>query len=156
MPALFPCLSDHWLGPWNRRPRNTVVVSWWTIPVARLASRLVYKQNSRFRQKYWFQGCKNGKVKSKACYTVSLSPTFQKTKRLDFKTRFRPKPRGSLLFFLRRFLWFPHRLSVKWVRMTSSRGRINTWPLCLQYRRGKSDEISVRRRVCLHRGECLP
>ena len=154
-PALFPSLLDHWLDPWNRRLHNTAVAFWWTIPVARLAMRLVCKQNSRFREKYWFKRWKNCQVESWAWCTVSLSPTFQKTKRLYFKTRFRPKPGRSLLFFLCSFLWFPHRLSIKWVRMTSSRGRINIWPLCLHCRRGKSEEISVRLRVCLHRGECL-
>lgn len=40
--------------------------------------------------------------------------------------------------------------------MSCSRGRINTWPLCLEYKRGKGDEMSLTVRVCLHRGECLP
>ena len=85
-----------------------------------------------------------------------MPPTFQSTKRLNFKAWFRPKPWRSLLLFLLSFLRFPHRLSIKWVWMTGSRGRINTWPFCLKYKRWKGDEISLRLRVCLHRGECLP
>lgn len=99
---------------------------------------LVCKQNNTyFRVKHWFLAYENGQTKNKARFAASLSPTFQKTKRLDFKAWFGPKPRRSLLPFLRSFLRFPNRLSIKWIWMSSSRGRINTWPLCLKHKREK-------------------